>query len=110
MSRLTCDLSAKVAKICFSIKILKHFFFTNHKANYHEDSVGGGKKIMDNIHVVILRLSPPKPMTKMSSMPFYVKTIQKSLSPEQMGKSPLVLVCNIRDSGLTKFVLMMLLG
>ena len=37
-------------------------------------------------------------------------TILKSLFPEQMGKSPLVLVCNIRDIGHTKFVQMVIIG
>ena len=37
-------------------------------------------------------------------------TIQKPLSLGQMGKLPLVLACNIRNIGLTKFVQMMILS
>ena len=36
-------------------------------------------------------------MTKMSSMPYKVKTIKKSSSLELIGQPSLVLVCNIRD-------------
>ena len=37
-------------------------------------------------------------------------TIQKPLSPELIGQSPLVLVCNIMDMGSAKCVQMMIIG
>ena len=46
----------------------------------------------------------------MSSVPCLVKTMQKSKSLKLMGQSHLVLVCLIRDMGLTKHVQVMVLG
>ena len=46
----------------------------------------------------------------MSFVPCLVKTMQKSKSLKLMGQSHLVLVCLIRDMGLTKHVQVMVLG
>ena len=50
-------------------------------------------------------------MTKMSCMPCLIdiQTNKKSLSLELMGQSPLVLVCNIMDMDIAKFVQMLIL-
>ena len=49
-------------------------------------------------------------MTKMTAMPMYAKTLQKSSSPEPPARLPWNLVCSIGDSGPSQFVQMMTLG
>ena len=49
-------------------------------------------------------------MTKMASMPIYVKSLKKSSSLESKSWWPWKLVCSIRCSSPTKFVQMMTLG
>ena len=62
--------------------------------------------LVDNLNMTMLSMSHDQNV-------FHTmlgKNYSKSLSLKLMGQSPLVLVCLIRDMGLTKFVKMMVQG
>ena len=85
--------------------LFKHPLLRNHWANQSQisygASMGWGTKVCSNV---------PGHMTKMATMPIYVKNLKKSSSLEPKSQWPCNLVCNIVCSSTTRFAQMMTLS